>query len=80
MIANASRLADAFRAAGAPVVLGGIATNYGVESTARDGYERGYQLVFVEDAMSARSAPRLRCAAPARPGGAVLKSASVKPA
>ena len=38
------------------IVLGGIATNYGVESTARDGYERGYQLVLVEDAMSARSA------------------------
>ena len=38
------------------VVLGGIATTYGVESTARDGYERGYQLVLVEDAMSARSA------------------------
>lgn len=38
------------------VVLGGIATNYGVESTARDGYERGYQLVLVENAMSARSA------------------------
>ena len=38
------------------VVLGGIATNYGVESTARDAYERGYQLVLVEDAMSARSA------------------------
>jgi nicotinamidase-related amidase len=38
------------------VVLGGIATNYGVESTARDGYERAYELVLVEDAMSARSA------------------------
>jgi nicotinamidase-related amidase len=38
------------------VVLGGISTNYGVESTARDAYERGYELVFVEDAMSARSA------------------------
>jgi nicotinamidase-related amidase len=38
------------------VVLGGIATNYGVESTARDGHERGYQLVLVEDAMSARNA------------------------
>jgi len=37
------------------VVLGGIATNYGVESTARDAYERGYHLVLVEDAMSARS-------------------------
>ena len=40
----------------ATVVLGGIATNYGVESTARDAYERGYALVFVEDAMSARGA------------------------
>ena len=38
------------------IVLGGIATNYGVESTARDGYERGYQLLLVEDAMSARAA------------------------
>jgi nicotinamidase-related amidase len=38
------------------VALGGIATNYGVESTARDAYERGYELVLVEDAMSARSA------------------------
>ena len=38
------------------IVLGGIATNYGVESTARDGRERGYGLVLVEDAMSARSA------------------------
>ena len=40
----------------ATIVLGGIATNYGVESTARDGWERGYDLVLVEDAMSARSA------------------------
>lgn len=38
------------------IVLGGISTNYGVESTARDAYERGYNLVFAEDAMSARSA------------------------
>ncbi|MGO8685338.1 MAG: hydrolase [Thermoleophilia bacterium] len=38
------------------IVLGGISTNYGVESTARDAYERGYDLVFAEDAMSARSA------------------------
>lgn len=38
------------------IVLGGIATNYGVESTARDARERGYQLLLVEDAMSARSA------------------------
>ncbi len=32
------------------LVLGGIATNMGVESTARDAYERAYELVFVEDA------------------------------
>jgi nicotinamidase-related amidase len=38
------------------IVLGGIATNYGVESTARDGYERGYKLIFAEDAMASRSA------------------------
>lgn len=38
------------------IVLGGISTNYGVESTARDAFERGYALVFVEDAMSARAA------------------------
>lgn len=34
------------------IVIGGIATNFGVESTARDAFERGYDLVFVEDAMS----------------------------
>ena len=34
------------------IVLGGIATNFGVESTARDAYERGYEQIFVEDAMS----------------------------
>ena len=38
------------------ILLAGISTNVGVESTARDAYERGYQQVFVEDAMSARSA------------------------
>lgn len=38
------------------LVLGGISTNYGVESTARDAYERGYQLIFASDAMSSRSA------------------------
>ncbi len=37
------------------IVLCGIATNYGVESTARDAYERGYDLIFAEDAMAARS-------------------------
>jgi nicotinamidase-related amidase len=37
------------------IVIGGIATNFGVESTARDAYERGYALVFVEDAMAGLS-------------------------
>ena len=34
------------------VVLSGIASNMGVESTARTAYELGYQLVFAEDAIS----------------------------
>ena len=38
------------------IVIGGISTNFGVESTARDAYERGYNLVFVEDAMAGMSA------------------------
>jgi nicotinamidase-related amidase len=38
------------------IVLCGIATSIGVESTARDAYELGYNQVFVEDAMSSRSA------------------------
>lgn len=38
------------------IVLGGIATNYGVESTARPAHELGYQLILVEDAMSSRTA------------------------
>jgi nicotinamidase-related amidase len=38
------------------IILGGIATNIGVESTARDAYERGYHQVFVEDAMTSISA------------------------
>jgi nicotinamidase-related amidase len=37
------------------IVIGGIATNFGVESTARDAFERGYGLVFVEDAMAGLS-------------------------
>ncbi len=37
------------------VVMGGIATNMGVESTARDAFDRGYDLVFAEDAMAAFS-------------------------
>ena len=38
------------------IILCGISTNIGVESTARDAFERGYQQVFVEDAMAAREA------------------------
>ncbi len=37
------------------IVLCGIATDYGVESTARFAYEYGYQQIFAEDAMSSRS-------------------------
>jgi nicotinamidase-related amidase len=35
------------------IVLGGIATNFGVESTARAANELGYHQVFAEDAMRA---------------------------
>ena len=38
------------------IVIGGISTNIGVESTARAGYDLGYNVVFVEDAMAARDA------------------------
>lgn len=38
------------------IVLAGIATNMGVESTARNAHERGYAQVFVEDAMASFSA------------------------
>ena len=38
------------------IILCGISTNIGVESTARDAHERGYNQVFVEDAISARAA------------------------
>jgi nicotinamidase-related amidase len=37
------------------IVLCGISTTYGVESTARFAYEYGYQQIFAEDAMSAMS-------------------------
>jgi nicotinamidase-related amidase len=37
------------------IVLGGIATNLGVESTARAAFERGYEQIFVADAMTARA-------------------------
>ncbi len=37
------------------VVLGGVSTNIGVESTARQAWEHGYSLVVVEDAMSSNT-------------------------
>lgn len=37
------------------IVLCGVATNFGVEGTARIAYELGYQQVFAEDAMTASS-------------------------
>ncbi|MFE3633485.1 isochorismatase family protein [Streptomyces cellostaticus] len=39
------------------LVFGGIATNLAVESTARAAADLGYDLVFVEDAMAALTAP-----------------------
>ncbi|MFB7390971.1 isochorismatase family protein [Streptomyces sp. NPDC056191] len=42
------------------LVLGGIATNLGVESTARAAGDLGYDLVFAEDAMSALTADEHR--------------------
>jgi len=38
------------------MVLGGIATNFGVESTARQGWERGYAIVIAEDATASTTA------------------------
>ena len=37
------------------ILMGGIATNFGVESTARAAVDLGYEVVFVEDAMSSIS-------------------------
>ncbi|MFE7546907.1 isochorismatase family protein [Streptomyces gardneri] len=42
------------------LVLGGIATNLGVESTARAAGDLGYDLVFAEDAMTALTADEHR--------------------
>ena len=38
------------------IVLGGISTNIGVESTARNAWELGYELVIAEDLCSSNSA------------------------
>ncbi len=37
------------------IILCGIATNFGVESTARFAYEFGFNQIFAEDAMAART-------------------------
>jgi nicotinamidase-related amidase len=44
------------------IVLGGISTNIGVESTARAAYEHNYALILAEDAMSAANAEQHRFA------------------
>ena len=38
------------------IAIGGIATNFGVESTARAAFDQGYEIVFVEDASTSISA------------------------
>jgi nicotinamidase-related amidase len=38
------------------IILAGVQTNYGVESTAREAFDRGYELIFAEDAMSSNAA------------------------
>ena len=43
-------------------MLGGVATNMGVESTARTAFDLGYKVVFVEDAMTSLSAEAHRFA------------------
>ena len=37
------------------IVLMGISTNFGVESTARHAYEMGFNIIFVEDATASFS-------------------------
>jgi nicotinamidase-related amidase len=44
------------------IVLGGVSTNIGVESTARNAFELGFHQVLVEDAMSSSSADHHRFA------------------
>ncbi|MFG3281908.1 isochorismatase family protein [Streptomyces sp. NPDC048111] len=44
------------------LVFGGIATNLGVESTARAASDHGYELLFVEDAMAALTEDEHRAA------------------
>lgn len=54
---HATNLDQALRRRGiTTIIMGGIATNLGVESTARAAMEHGYALVFAEDAMTTFSA------------------------
>jgi nicotinamidase-related amidase len=38
------------------IIMSGVATNFGVESTARAAFDQGYELVFAEDAMTSLTA------------------------
>jgi nicotinamidase-related amidase len=38
------------------IMIGGIATNFGVESTARAAFDCGYEIIFIEDASTTISA------------------------
>lgn len=44
------------------VLLGGIATNFAVESTARQAHEAGYEVVLIEDDMTGFTAEEHRFA------------------
>lgn len=44
------------------IVLGGIATNFGVETTAREAWQHGYAVVLVEDACTSVNADAHRMA------------------
>lgn len=44
------------------IVLGGLVTNFGVESTGRAASDLGYEVVFVEDAMAGQDEPAHRFA------------------
>lgn len=39
------------------VIIGGLVTNFGVETTLREAYDHGYAVVAVADAMSSFSSP-----------------------
>jgi nicotinamidase-related amidase len=50
---SGTELAEALRTASvSTVVIAGMATSYGVESTARDAYDLGFHVIVVKDAIS----------------------------